>query len=226
MKSIDRDSHKDDFKHKGLRRRMIAEVREKLPFVSSAVLDAMENVPRHLFIGDSAFLSYAYKANSAFKIAGEQTISRPTTVATQTELLQLTKTDVVLEIGTGSGYQTAVLCELAAKVFSIERQKILFDKTRDLLRNLGYKPTLFYGDGFKGLKAFAPFDKIIVTCGAPFIPEDLKNQLKIGGIMVIPVGEGETQEMQILIKVTETEFIVENFGTFAFVPMLGDRQAL
>jgi protein-L-isoaspartate(D-aspartate) O-methyltransferase len=217
--------NKDDFKHRGLRRRMIESLKEILPDVTNNVFEAMNKVPRHLFVGDSAFLSYAYKPDSAFKIAGNQTISRPTTVAVQTFLLQLKAGENVLEIGTGSGYQTAVLCEMGVKVVSIERQKVLFDKTINLLRDLKYKATLFYGDGYKGQPAFAPFDKIIVTCGAPFIPPALVQQLKVGGIMVIPVGEGNEQEMHLITKQdSDNNYTVKTYGRFAFVPMLQDRE--
>ena len=181
----------DNFKHKGLRRILVAELRQK-GIVDERVLEAIDKIPRHLFL-DSTFLNHAYE-NKAFPIGAGQTISHPFTVAFQTELLQLKKNDKVLEIGTGSGYQTAVLCELGAKVFSIERQKLLFDKTKPFLEKLNYKAKLIYGDGYAGLEAFAPFDKVIVTAGAPFIPEPLKKQLKIGGILVIPVGENENQK--------------------------------
>jgi len=215
----------DDFKHKGLRRRMIAELKELLPYVGNSVFEAMEKVPRHLFVGDSVFLPYAYKADSAFQIGKGQTISRATTVAIQSELLMVQKTDTILEIGTGSGYQTAVLCELGAKkIFSIERQKLLFDKTLTLLKDLKYKATLLYGDGYKGLPAFAPFDKIIVTCGATEIPDALLQQVKIGGTLVIPVGDEQSQEMVVVHRLSEDEFTEEKFGKFAFVPMLQDKE--
>jgi protein-L-isoaspartate(D-aspartate) O-methyltransferase len=144
-------------------------------------------------------------------------------VAFQTELLQVKKGDKILEIGTGSGYQTAVLCELGAKVFSIERQKELFDKTKGLLEKMGYTCKLFYGDGYAGQPSYAPFDKIIVTCGAPFIPDALLNQLKLGGLMVIPVGNGPKQEMTVIKKIKEHEFEKINFGEFRFVPMLNEK---
>lgn len=210
-------SMNDNFRHKGLRRILVNELKEK-GITDKQVLDAIEKIPRHLFL-DSTFLNHAYE-NKAFPIGAGQTISHPYTVAFQTQLLQIKKNDKVLEIGTGSGYQTAVLCELGAKVFSIERQKLLFDKTRPFLESLNYKAKLIYGDGYIGLESFAPFDKVIVTAGAPFIPEPLKKQLKIGGILVIPVGENETQKMFSLKKITETEFETIEYGDFKFVPLL------
>lgn len=210
----------DTYRHKGLRRRLIDDLRE-LGIKDDVVLEAIYNVPRHYFLS-SAFLKYAYD-NKAFQIGAGQTISQPFTVAKQTELLQLQKGDKVLEIGTGSGFQTCVLCELGAKVWSIERQKELFDKTQPLIKALGYRPQLYYGDGYKGKPAFAPFDKIIVTCGAPYIPEALLGQLSIGGKLVIPVGEGRTQRMIELTRNSSTDFSRKEHGDFAFVPMLSDR---
>lgn len=186
------------------------------------VLDAIRNVPRHLYM-DNAFLHFAYD-DTAFPIGAGQTISQPYTVAFQTELLQVEKRDKVLEIGTGSGYQSAVLCELGVKVFSIERQKELYEKSSILLKQLGYKPKLFYGDGYRGLPAFAPFDAILVTCGAPFVPEDLLKQLKTGGRLVIPVDAGEAQEMKRITKKEDGTFEEEGFGSFKFVPMIKNRQ--
>ncbi|MES2837072.1 MAG: protein-L-isoaspartate(D-aspartate) O-methyltransferase [Bacteroidota bacterium] len=207
----------DNFRHKGLRRILVNELREK-GINDESVLAAIEKIPRHLFL-DSTFLNHAYE-NKAFPIGAGQTISHPFTVAFQSQLLQIKKNDKVLEIGTGSGYQTVVLCELGAKVFSIERQKTLFDKTRPFLESLNYKAKLIYGDGYIGLESFAPFDKIIVTAGAPFIPEPLKKQLKVGGMLVIPVGENETQKMFSLLKKSDTEFEVVEYGDFKFVPLL------
>lgn len=210
-------SKNDNFRHKGLRRILVNELKEK-GITDKLVLEAIEKIPRHLFL-DSTFLDHAYE-NKAFPIGAGQTISHPYTVAFQTQLLQIKKSDKVLEIGTGSGYQTAVLCELGAKVFSIERQKLLFDKTRPFLESLNYKAKLIYGDGYIGLESFAPFDKVIVTAGAPFIPEPLKKQLKIGGILVIPVGENETQKMFSLKKIADNEFETTEYGDFKFVPLL------
>jgi protein-L-isoaspartate(D-aspartate) O-methyltransferase len=184
----------DTYKTKGLREALVKELKTK-GISSFSVLSAIEKIPRHLFI-DSSFLQFAYQ-DKAFPIGEEQTISQPYTVAKQTELLQVKSKEKILEIGTGSGYQTCVLLELGAKVFTIERQRNLYLKTKELLTKLNYKPQqIVYGDGYAGLPNFAPFDKIIVTCGAPFVPEPLKQQLKIGGIMVIPVGE-DLQQMQV-----------------------------
>ena len=209
----------DNFRHKGLRKQLINLLREK-GIKSEAVLEAMGKIPRHLFL-DTAFLNFAYE-DKAFPIGAEQTISHPYTVAFQTELLELAKGEKVLEIGSGCGYQTALLCELGVKVYSIERQKELYDKTKRFLPKLGYRPNLYYGDGYLGKESFAPFDKIIITCGAPFIPETLLKQMKIGGIMIIPVGE-EVQEMIKVIRINENNFEQKKFGDFKFVPMLADK---
>lgn len=200
---------------------MVAELREK-GISDEEVLDAMYKVPRHFFLS-SAFLEFAYQ-NKAFQIGAGQTISHPFTVAFQSQLLQLNRGDKVLEIGTGSGFQTSILCEMKAKVFSIERQKTLFDKTKKLINRLGYSPKLFYGDGYKGKEAFAPYDKIIVTCGAPEVPTSLLDQLKVGGIMVIPVGDGESQVMMELKRISENEVLKKEHGNFSFVPMLEARE--
>lgn len=210
----------DSYKTKGLRKALIEELKTK-GITSPSVLAAMEKIPRHLFI-DSSFLEYAYQ-DKAFPIGDGQTISQPFTVATQSELLQIKSKEKILEIGTGSGYQTCVLLELNAKVFTIERQRSLYLKTKALLNKLNYHANCFYGDGYAGLPNFAPFDKIIVTCGAPFVPEPLKQQLKIGGIMVIPVGEN-AQQMQVYTKLSETEFDCKEKGEFRFVPMLEKRR--
>lgn len=186
-----------------------------------SVLDAIMAVPRHFFLS-SAFLEFAYD-NKAFQIGAGQTISQPYTVARQTELLRVENGMKVLEIGTGSGYQTCVLCELGAKVYSIERQKLLYDKTGPLIGQLGFKPKLFFGDGYKGKKAYAPFDRIIVTCGAPFIPEELLFQLAEGGRMIIPLGEGRTQTMTEIVRMGPKEFGKQEHGEYAFVPMLEKR---
>jgi protein-L-isoaspartate(D-aspartate) O-methyltransferase len=212
---------KDDFKTQGMRRKLLFIVREK-GITDERVLDAMMKVPRHLFM-DKDFLKQAY-SDAAFRIGSGQTISQPYTVAYQTSLLDIKKGDKVLEIGTGSGYQTCVLLELGAKVFSIERQKELYDKTKALLASLNYNPRLFYGDGYKGLPAFAPFDKILVTCGAPYIPQDLLGQLKQGGVLVIPVGAGGRQVMTTVLKLSDTEFETHELDHFSFVPMLGDKE--
>lgn len=210
----------DTYRHKGLRKKLIETLRQQ-GVRDERVLEAMDNVPRHFFLS-SAFLEFAYE-NRAFSIGAGQTISHPSTVARQTELLQLERGDKVLEIGTGSGYQTCVLCEMGAKVWSIERQKELYDQTTPLIDQLGYRPKLYFGDGYKGKPAFAPFDKIIVTCGAPFVPQELLGQLKIGGRMIIPVGEGSTQIMLEITRIADNEYTRQEHGNFKFVPMLADR---
>ena len=210
----------DSFRHKGLRRNLINEISKKNT-IDKIVLSAMMEVPRHFFM-DGAFLEKAY-SDFAFPIGEGQTISQPTTVAIQTSLLELKKGDKLLEIGTGSGYQSAVLCKMNVKVYSIERQKVLFLKTKKLLKKLDCKAELFYGDGYKGLPRFAPFDKIIITCGTPYIPEDLIEQLKPNGKMVIPVGSGDVQKMQVLTKNKDGEISIEDHGNFSFVPMLSEK---
>lgn len=210
----------DTYKHKGLRKKLIEELIIK-GITDEYVLEAIEKVPRHLFM-DNAFLEFAYQ-DKAFPIGAGQTISQPYTVAFQTELLQVKKGDKILEIGTGSGYQTCVLIEMGAKVYTIERQKELYDNAKYLLPELGYNPKFFYGDGYKGLPAFAPFDKIIVTAGAPFVPPDLIRQLKIGGILVIPVG-AVNQVMTAITKTAENKTEKMEYGNFKFVPLLQDKQ--
>lgn len=188
---------------------------------SEVVLEALSAIPRHLFM-DSGFLDHAYQ-DKAFPIGADQTISQPYTVAFQTELLQVKPGDTILEIGTGSGYQTAVLCELGAKVYSIERQLELFKKTSKFLPKIGYRAKkLIFGDGYKGLKEEAPFDGIIVTAGAPFVPKPLLSQLKIGGRLVIPVGD-DVQIMTLFIRNGAKEFEKHEFGEFRFVPLLEDK---
>jgi protein-L-isoaspartate(D-aspartate) O-methyltransferase len=219
-------SKEDEYLFRGKRKRLIEQLRAK-GIISKDVLDAIEKIPRHLFFDQStarpALLDHAY-SDKALPIGAGQTISHPFTVAFQTERLEIKKGDKVLEIGTGCGYQTAVLVEMGAKVFSIERQKTLYDKTKLFLPYLGYQSVrLFYGDGYKGLPQHAPFDKIIVTAGAPYIPNDLLSQLKTGGIMIIPIGEGEEQEMNILKKVSENAFEKQVLGRFKFVPMLQNK---
>ena len=211
----------DTFKHQGLRRKLVEIIREK-GIKDEKVLSAVGKIPRHLFM-DNAFIHFAYE-DKAFPIGVEQTISQPFTVARQTELLGIKPYEKVLEIGTGSGYQAAVLILMESKVFTIERQKELFDKTKDFLPRIGYECQFFYGDGYKGLPKFAPFDKIIVTCGAPFIPEDLVLQLKVGGKMVAPIGDGDVQRMHLIEKISETENKITTHGNFSFVPMLNDKK--
>src|SRR5690554_5413274 len=211
---------KDTFRHKGLRKQLVDQLREK-GIDDEAVLEAINKVPRHLFM-DNAFLNFAYK-DQAFPIGAKQTISQPFTVAFQTQLLKVEPREKVLEIGTGSGYQSCVLLEMGAKVFSIERHRSLYQRSKKQLNDLGYFPKLFFGDGYKGLPAFAPFDKIIITAAAPYVPEDLKKQLKVGGIMVIPHGKGKSQQMQRITKISEEKFEVEDFRSFSFVPMLHNK---
>lgn len=207
----------DNYRHKGLRRKLAEEIKAK-GIKDARIIDAIDTIPRHFFL-DNAFVEHAY-SNKAFPIGAGQTISHPYTVAFQTELLQVKKGDKVLEIGTGSGYQTCVLHHLGIKIFSIERQKELFDKTKRLLTKMKVKAKLYYGDGYKGNTVFQPYDGIIVTCGAPFIPEDLLLQLKIGGRLVIPVGDVGTQVMTLIVRTGETDFEKTTFGDFKFVPML------
>ena len=211
---------KDTFKHKGLRQNLVQVLIEK-GIKDQAVLAAIGKIPRHLFM-DSGFLDHAYQ-DKAFPIGADQTISQPYTVAFQSELLQLKPGDKVLEIGTGSGYQTAVLLELGAKVFSVERQKKLFKKTSKFLPNLGYRAKkLIFGDGYKGLPEEAPFNSIIVTAGAPFVPNPLLAQLEIGGRLVIPVGDA-IQIMTLFIRKGLKEFEKYELGEFRFVPLLEDK---
>ena len=210
---------KDLPKHQGLRNQLVQVLRTK-GIEDELVLTAIAEIPRHLFM-DSSFIDFAYK-DKAFPIGADQTISQPYTVAFQTELLKLKPNAKILEIGTGSGYQTAVLVKLKAIVYSIERQKELFVKTKSFLPKLGYvAKKLIYGDGYLGLPDEAPFDGIIVTAGAPFVPKPLLAQLKIGGRLVIPVGEKE-QVMTLIIRKSEKDFEKHEFDKFSFVPFLKD----
>ncbi len=207
----------DSFKHKGLRNKLVLDLKTK-GIKDDSVLEAVKSVPRHLFM-DSGFLDHAYQ-DKAFPIASGQTISQPFTVAFQTELLNIKKDHKILEIGTGSGYQAAILCHMGAKVYTIERIKELFRKTSVFLPSINYRPKkMIYGDGYLGYSEEAPYDSIIVTAGASEIPEKLINQLKIGGRMVIPVGE-EVQKMKLVTKLSESDFETKIFGDFQFVPML------
>ena len=210
----------DSTKHQGMRRHLVEQLRKK-GITDEEVLSAIGSVPRHLFM-DSGFESHAYQ-DKAFPIAAEQTISQPYTVAFQSQLLQVQQGESVLEIGTGSGYQTAVLTMLGGNVYSIERQHQLYRYSMRQLPKLGYRPKkLVFGDGYKGLPEFAPFDRILVTAGATEIPKALLNQLSIGGRMVIPVGTG-TQEMILIVRISTKEFEKQKHGTFRFVPMLTDK---
>ena len=210
----------DSFKHKGLRQKLVKNLILK-GIKNEAVLEAIRKVPRHWFM-DSSFLDHAYQ-DKAFPIAANQTISQPYTVAYQTELLEVEANHKVLEIGTGSGYQTAVLCLLEAEVYSIERQLELFKKTSLFLPKIGYvAKRLIFGDGYRGFIADAPFDRILVTAGAPFVPKPLLAQLKVGGRLVIPVGDRE-QVMSVFIRTSQKSFKKQEFGNFKFVPMLGDK---
>jgi len=207
----------DTYRHKGLRRLLVEEVRSK-GVTDETVLDAIGRVPRHAFM-DSCFINFSYK-DSAFPIGAGQTISQPYTVAVQSQLLEVKPHDKILEIGTGSGYQAAVLFEMGANVYTVERQRELYIKSQKLMNQLGYRMNFFYGDGYEGLPAFAPFDKIIVTAGASEIPELLVQQLRTGGRMVIPVGSRDIQSMKVVEKISDTEIKVSNHGSFVFVPFL------
>jgi len=208
---------KDTYRHQGLRKKLVEEIRAK-GIKEERVLDAIGKIPRHYFL-DSSFLEFAYQ-DKAFPIGAGQTISQPYTVAFQTELLEVEKGDKILEIGTGSGYQAIVLMELGARVYSIERHKSLYVKTKQRLAAMNYHPRLFYGDGYKGLVAYEPFDKMIITAAASELPEKLKKQLKVGGKIIIPFGEGDVQEMLCMQKQENGEFAIKKHGKFQFVPML------
>ena len=211
---------KDTNKHQGLRNQLVKQLQDK-GITDKSVLNAISKIPRHLFL-ESSFEDFAYQ-DKAFPIGAGQTISQPYTVAFQSQLLGIKKEAKILEIGTGSGYQTAVLCKMGAKVYSVERQNELFKTTSLLLPKLGIRPKhLSFGDGYKGLPQYAPFDGIIVTAGAPFIPQALMAQLRIGGRLVIPVGENE-QIMTLLIRKNETQFEKHEYGDFRFVPLLEDK---
>jgi protein-L-isoaspartate(D-aspartate) O-methyltransferase len=214
----------DTYRHKGLRKKLVDLLKEK-GITDERVLDAILQLPRHYFL-DSAFDDKAYE-DKAFPIAVGQTISQPYTVAYQSQLLEIKPFDKVLEIGTGSAYQACVLAEMGAQVFTIERQKALFDQNKGFSYLKKY-PNIkfFYGDGFEGLPTFAPFDKVIITAAAPFIPEKLIAQLKTGGHMVIPVGEGKVQRMLRLTKKSDGSYSEEVFDNFSFVPMLGGREGV
>jgi protein-L-isoaspartate(D-aspartate) O-methyltransferase len=210
----------DTYKHKGARKSLIEELKKK-GIKSEHVLEAMMKVPRHYFF-EKTFWNRAY-LDIAHQIGEGQTISQPYTVAYQSELLDIHPGDKVLEIGTGSGYQTSILLELGAKVYTIERQKVLYERAKQKLSSMNYKPHFFYGDGSKGIPAHAPYDKILVTAGAPTIPETLMSQLAINGLLVIPVGDEKSQKMTLIRRVSETEFYKEEYDTFRFVPLIGEK---
>ena len=211
---------KDTLRHRGMRNKL-AEILVAKGIKNRKVLNAIKIIPRHLFL-DSSFEDHAYQ-DKAFPIESEQTISQPYTVAFQTELLGVSSDDKILEIGTGSGYQTAVLLQLKARVYTVERQLRLFKKTTIFFSKMGYRPKKhIFGDGYKGLAEEAPFDGIIVTAGAPFVPKPLLTQLKIGGKLVIPVGNKE-QVMTLIIRKSEKEFLKKELGIFRFVPLLEDK---
>ena len=210
----------DSFVHKGKRKILVDYLRTKTGISDEKVLKAINEVPRHLFL-ESIFEDFAYE-DRAFPIAANQTISHPSTVAEQTELLEVNEKEKILEIGTGSGYQAAVLVAMNAWVYTVERQKDLFDFSQKKLRELHLRPKFqSFGDGFAGLPTFAPFDKILVTCGAESLPTELLKQLKIGGKMVIPMGKTDEQILYRFTKISENEFEKEEFGIYKFVPMLG-----
>ena len=209
----------DNYRHKGLRKQLVDLLRTK-GITDEAVLSAINEVPRHIFL-DSSFVELAYQ-DKAFPIGSGQTISQPHTVAFQTQLLQVERGMKVLEIGTGSGYQACVLAAMGAKVFTIERQRNLYFKTKEILDQLPFRVKTFLGDGFDGLPTYAPFDRIIITAGAPTIPDNLLEQLKTGGLMVIPLDdtENEGQTMMRITKMEDGTLEKEAFGGFKFVPML------
>lgn len=210
----------DTYKHKGLRKQLVKEIIAK-GIKDEAVINAIGRIPRHFFF-DKIFDRHAYE-DKAFPIDAGQTISQPYTVAFQSELLKIKAGDKILEIGTGSGYQASVLVELGADVYTIEYQKKLFQKTIRFLPSMGYQPHMYHGDGSKGMPRFAPYDGIIVTAGAPTVPEELIHQLKVGGRLVIPVGNNETQSMVLIEKTGENKLRKKVFNDFSFVPLLGEK---
>jgi protein-L-isoaspartate(D-aspartate) O-methyltransferase len=210
----------ESFQHKGLRNKLVEEIRRK-GITNESVLTALGKVPRHLFM-DSGFIKFAYR-DQAFPISAGQTISQPYTVAFQTQLLEVNAMQKVLEVGTGSGYQAAVLAEIGAKVFTIERHKELYLLAQILLTSLNYRLKFFYGDGYQGLPTYGPFDRILITAAAPEIPEKLLEQLKIGGKLVVPLGNSNSQIMTLIEKLGEKEYKKSEHGLFVFVPMLGGK---
>ncbi|MFZ4862005.1 protein-L-isoaspartate(D-aspartate) O-methyltransferase [Sphingobacterium sp. Mn56C] len=210
----------DNYREKGARKKLVKHL-ESRGIQDANVLKAIAKVPRHYFF-DETFWLQAYK-DIAFPIGDGQTISQPYTVAYQSELLHVKKGDKVLEIGTGSGYQTCILLELGAEVYTIERQENLYNRTIQVLPYMGYNPNFFLGDGSRGIEEHAPYDKIIVTAGAPFVPEIMLMQLKLGGILVIPVGDEKSQKMVTILRVGDNDFERIELDTFRFVPLVGDK---
>lgn len=210
----------DSYREKGARKKLVELLRDR-GIADEKVLKAIGKVPRHYFF-DETFWTQAYK-DIAFPIGDGQTISQPYTVAYQTELLHIKDGEKVLEIGTGSGYQTCILLELGAKVYTIERQESLYNRTIQVLPHMGYHAGFFFGDGSKGIAEHAPYDKIIVTAGAPLVPEILLKQLKIGGIIVIPVGDEKSQKMITILRVSEKDYERIELDTFRFVPLVGEK---
>ncbi|MCZ6898837.1 MAG: protein-L-isoaspartate(D-aspartate) O-methyltransferase [Bacteroidetes bacterium] len=210
----------DNYRHRGMRNSLVRTISEK-GISNEKVLAAIEKIPRHFFF-ENAFVEHAYQ-DKAFPIGHGQTISQPYTVAFQTQLLDVKKGDKVLEVGMGSGYQCCILMELGAKVYTIEYNKSLYQKTKKMLPQMGYVPLFFYGDGSKGLAKFAPFDKILVTAGAPYVPSILVNQLSIGGKLVIPVGTDQHQRMVCITKISKNDFVKKEFDYFSFVPLRGEH---
>jgi protein-L-isoaspartate(D-aspartate) O-methyltransferase len=211
----------DSFQHKGLRKKLVEEIRRK-GIRDERVLTAINKVPRHLFM-DSGFIRFAYR-DQAFPIRAGQTISQPYTVALQTQLLEVEALHKVLEIGTGSGYQAAILVEMGAKVYTIERQKELYLLSQSLLSSLHYRLDFFYGDGYQGLPTYGPFDRILITAAAPVIPEKLLEQLKPGGRLVVPLGGANSQVMTLIEKRGDKDYKRSEHGLFVFVPMLGGKE--
>jgi protein-L-isoaspartate(D-aspartate) O-methyltransferase len=210
----------DSYRHRGMRRQLVKTITEK-GIKDKSILEAIGKIPRHFFF-ENALVEHAYE-DKAFPIGAGQTISQPYTVAFQTQLLQIEPGDKILEIGTGSGYQAIVLLEMGAEVYTIEYQKSLYEHTKKFLPQIGYHPHFFHGDGSAGLPRYAPYDKIIVTAGAPSVPDSLIDQLKIGGKLVIPVGDRQTQQMLRITKVSENKVHSESFEDFRFVPLLGNK---
>ena len=211
----------DNFFQKGKRQQLVKLLAQE-GISDKRVLEVMAELPRHFFV-NTTYADHAYD-NKPLPIDKNQTISQPYTVAFQTQLLSVEQGDKILEIGTGSGYQAAVLLKLGAKVYSIERHKVLFNNTKQLFNELGLKVHLFYGDGFKGQPLFAPFDKILITAAAPTVPDELLKQLKVGGVLVVPIDNGKSQTMTSFKKINDTNFEVKKHGQFSFVPMLKGKE--